>query len=320
MFHGLHSLMTQTTYQISDSLADWYKENPDDVFVGASYAHWLHSEQRSHEALDIIDRVLELDPTYRGAKYLKAVIYLSLGDYEKGWPLYIKPAGWNGETTNDPVIIYDDQGYGDFFQFARYLPLVQERCSNLIVVAKNDMLELIRDSFEDIDFQPFEHQEGRLCPITNLAYIFKTIPNTIPYLKTSCRSDIKARIGLCWDTGSRNNERYVVRVIPDHIIKPLLDRPDVIPLQKEYLKTKTFSDMAAVINNLDLVITIDTSIAHLAGALGKPVWILLSQDCDWRWGQGQLETQWYPNAKLIRQRISNDWKEVIQRIDAQLSA
>ena len=96
--------------------------------------------------------------------------------------------------------------------------------------------------------------------------------------------------------------------------------PEGMRLIRYAQKLSTFEETAALMENLDLVITVDTAIAHLAGALGRPVWTLLPFSCDWRWLAGRDDTPWYPTMRLFRQKRPRDWAEVIGRVRAELSA
>ncbi len=247
--------------------------------------------------------------------YIKGSVDLK----EQPWAAHqqwAKPSSWNGEQTNEIVTIYDDLGYGDFILFARYLPLVKQQCPNVQIVVKDSLLSLLRTSFPNITFIPYSTSiGGKVCPITDLGYIFyPTIPNE-PYLFTDIVSEKKASVGICWKTDNVNVYECAHRCIPKNIAKTLFEIPDSISLQYEELqKGSTFADTAALINTLDLIITIDTSVAHLAGALGKPTWILLPQNVAWIWNHASNKSPWYSSVELIRQNIADDWQEVANRI------
>lgn len=302
-----------------DPTLDWHKEevdkNPTDPFLLASYAYYLHADQQSNEALKVLDRALEIDPNYEKASYLKGVIYLALEDFEKGWPLFAKPGFWDGEDTTERLTIYQDQGFGDFFQFARWIPFVQQRCHNLEIACRPEMIDLLRFSFEGVNITTRLDNPLR-CPITNLGYVFKTIPKEVPYLKTNKTSNIKAKIGICWTTENIHTETFLSNAIQDYDIKPIFERFDTISLLRKDLNNAQFAEQAAIINNLDLIISTETSIAHLSGALGKSTWFLLAHD--WRWGKQQLNKIWYPTAKQFRQKEPGNWKDVIDEVIKEL--
>jgi hypothetical protein len=188
------------------------------------------------------------------------------------------------------------------------------------------------------------------CPLHGLPFAFgtrlETIPSATPYLHAPSHAAMRWRerlgaksrpwIGLAW-SGASSLLRDKTRSIPLSSLLPLLDanatfvslqkdvrsldaavlkqRPDLLDFTDEF---DDFSDTAAVIANLDLVISIDTSVVHLAGALGKPVWVLLSYVCDWRWLLDREDSPWYPTARLFRQDASWAWDGVIGRVGAAL--
>jgi hypothetical protein len=183
------------------------------------------------------------------------------------------------------------------------------------------------------------------CPLLSLplacATRMATIPAIVPYLSTPTqRQDWEARlgpkdrprIGLVW-SGNPNHRDYRKRSIPLNALAPLFDLPATfVSLQKEVragdvavLKDcntvlnlgpslKNFADTAALISKLDLVISVDTSVAHLAGALGRPVWILLPFVPDWRWLLDREDSPWYPTARLFRQTPSREWDRVLEQV------
>ena len=163
------------------------------------------------------------------------------------------------------------------------------------------------------------------CEITSLGAMLKTtldtIPQNIPYLRAWQGPPLdNIKIGLHWKTDHTIGERFFVKSIPDEVMEPLLNRDDTISLHVEDTNAKSFAETAAMVNNLSLVITGDTVIAHLAGALGIPTWILLSHDCDWRWLRKRLDSPWYPSVRLFRQKELNDWVGVINEVRSALDA
>jgi hypothetical protein len=191
-------------------------------------------------------------------------------------------------------------------------------------------------------------------PLLSLPLVFRTdlasIPAPIPYLLTepqltrefaqhfsSHSTNKNLRVGLVW-SGSPRHTRDRQRSIPlaqlsslteipgttfyslqkGPAAKELLDMPIDMNLVDLSTHLNDFSDTAAAIANLDLLITVDTAVAHLAGALGKPVWILLTRNPDWRWLLDREDSPWYPAARLFRQRTAGDWSAAIDRVQQQL--
>jgi hypothetical protein len=179
-------------------------------------------------------------------------------------------------------------------------------------------------------------------PVMSLPHRFSTtldtIPAEVPYLQVSSdpvfdfNSKAQFVIGIAWAGNPKHKNSWAEnRSLEIHYLNPLFDIPDIswVSLQvderyneaasihkKEILydtrdQIEDFADTAAVISGLDLIITVDTAVAHLAGALGKPVWVLLSFAADWRWLLDRDDSPWYPTMRLFRQKTPGDWKSVI---------
>ena len=256
-------------------------------------------------------------------------------------------------------MIYAEHGAGDAIQFARYLPLAAQRCKNLILACSAELMPIfatipgiaqIREK-EKIAVAEFD----TYLPLMSLPHVFgttlETIPATVPYVDAAAlrrrrdnpslllsESDDR-KIGIVW-AGSPTNRTDPHRSCPLREFLPILDIPGIsfFSLQKgEHQKDLTdlpshihvhdlesqlgdFGDLAVIIDQLDLVISVDTSVAHMAGALGKPVWALLSYMPDWRWMLERETTPWYPTMRLFRQNRLDDWSGVIERVAEALSS
>jgi tetratricopeptide (TPR) repeat protein len=257
---------------------------------------------------------------------------------------------WGGEVIDGKtILLHGEQGLGDTIQFCRYAPFVAARGGRVILevdkrlhplmlsLAGVDQVVPAGDSLPSFDLQ---------CPLLSLPRVFetqlKTIPSAVPYLRAtpdksaewSARlgSEDGYRIGLAW-SGNAAHHRDQMRSISLSALLKLLDtEATFISLQKDVRTTDAaalgqhsdiiqfadaltdFSDTAALISNLDLVISVDTSIAHLAGALGRPVWILLPYLPDWRWLLDRDTSPWYPTARLFRQDDTRQWGGVLARV------
>jgi len=187
------------------------------------------------------------------------------------------------------------------------------------------------------------------CPTMSLPKAFKTlvetIPSHMPYLAADPKkvndwrarmgsSDNKPKVGLVWTGNPRRfsldlSAANTRRSLRPNSLAPLAELKNIhfYSLQKDGFELTTdiglidlmadcrdFSDTAALVANLDLVISVDTSVAHLAGAMGKPVWLLNRFDSCWRWLQNREESPWYPTMKIFRQTASGDWTDVVERI------
>ncbi len=330
----------------------------------------LNYLDRRDEALDNFDRAIALDPDLAEAYWNKALLCLSLGDFEQGWPAYewrwrgateLKPRGftqpqWHGENLNGKtILLHAEQGYGDTIQFARYLPMVAQKGGNILF----ELPDSLRPLIGDVDGLAGMYRVGDTlppfdlhCPLLSLPIAFgttvATIPARVPYLRTPReRSETwqarlapiaRPRVGLVW-SGKPTHKNDHNRSIALARLEPWLSVGDVqfVSLQREYREADIpdlnrlpilrfedaltdFADTAALMSELDLVIAVDTAVAHLAGALGRPLWLLLSHIQDWRWLRGRTDSPWYPTARLFRQPQSGDWDEVIARVAEELAA
>lgn len=263
---------------------------------------------------------------------------------------------WRGDTDlrDKTVLLHADQGLGDTIQFARYAPLVAARGARVVLQVLSPLKELM-SGLEGVEAivsrgDPLPEFDCH-CPLSNLPRVFGTrledLPGPTPYLRASASrvekwetllaGRCRPRIGLTW-SGNRNNRKLRHRSIALERLLPLLsvggacfvslqkDRsdddaamllglPEIVHLGD---RLDDFADTAAAVSALDLVISIDTAIAHLAGALEKPVWILLPFTQDWRWLLDREDSPWYPSARLFRQRRVGDWDSVIERVRTEL--
>ena len=282
---------------------------------------------------------------------------LGFAEYEWRWktaeftPFKCPHPRWKGEDINNKtLLVHTEQGAGDAIQFIRYIPLVAKHCQSIILVCPQELIPLFKN-IPEIDklMPPGELQLSEFdiyVPLMSLPYIFgttlETIPANIPYLKSTNSNhinitDIQYKVGIVW-SGRSTHKSDCNRSCKITDFLPILQLPEIkfYSLQKgERRKELTqvtgniqikdlssqlnnYADTATVIEQLDLVITVDTSVAHLAGALGKNVWTLLCFNPDWRWLQKVENTPWYPTMKLFRQSQSRQWQEVIEKVQAEL--
>lgn len=268
-------------------------------------------------------------------------------------------APWNGmHIPKGRILLIGDQGYGDTIQFARYIQTAAERCEEIVLGCSAEMGPLLRDlpgvkqfchRWNDV---PGHAAHARL---SSLPLLFETrldtIPNKVPYLRAAPariaawkqRLDAQLppglkRIGLAW-TGRPthpNDRRRSLRLerllplaeagnaafvslqkpMPD-VDRPLLSRFNgMVDLSNDLTD---FGETAALMENLDLIITIDTAMGHLAGALARPVWIMLAKAADWRWLLDRSDSPWYPTARLFRQATPGGWDKPIGEVAAALA-
>jgi len=253
---------------------------------------------------------------------------------------------WQGQII-EHLFLYEDQGLGDAIQFARYLPLLKGRVRRLTLRAHPSLAPLFEENFPEITIvteNDFVGDADARCRLSSLPYFFNTTLETIPqapYLKGSSERrqawreilrPLKApRIGLVI-AGNIHFHHDRSRSLPLQTLSPLLSfgLGHFVSLQKDRAldplalsskgildaapRLKDFADTAALIDELDLVITVDTATAHLAGACGKPVFILLPFASDWRWLLSRSTSPWYGSARLFRQQKPGDWAFVIESV------
>jgi tetratricopeptide (TPR) repeat protein len=266
---------------------------------------------------------------------------------------FVEPL-WQGEPLEGSrILLHAEQGLGDTLQFVRYVPMVAAHGGNVVLEVQPRLHRLLArtSGAEKVIYRgevipPVDWQ----CPLLSLPRAFATdlhsIPARIPYVRPDPAlveiwrermAGSSVRIGLVWG-GSPTFPHERWRSIPLELLAPLTKiegtafyslqmgpsssqverlgpRVHLIDLQNEQ---EDFADTAAIVANLGLVISIDTSVAHLAGAMGKPVWILLHKSPDWRWLLDRPDSPWYPTARLFRQSTLGNWHDVIVRVEAEL--
>jgi tetratricopeptide (TPR) repeat protein len=265
---------------------------------------------------------------------------------------------WLGEESlaGRTILLHAEQGMGDALQFARYVPLVATRGARVVLEVPPPLTRLMSSVAGVAQvigrgeaLPPFDFH----CPLLSLPLAFRTvrdaIPAGVPYLFPSAERAARwkqsvpdtgvRRIGLAWAgnadfKGDRSRSIGLERLSPllsvggvaffslqkdlragDRDI--LLKHPQVTPLGEAIAD---FDDTAAIMASLDIVISSDTSVVHLAGALGRPVWILLQQVADWRWSLDRADCPWYPTARLFRQPKLDDWESVVREVAGALAA
>lgn len=314
------------------------EEIPEDL--GMSYASFLLRHGRAPEGWRY----------YESRRLSRAV---------RHHPVESRLPAWHGDPVGpgERLLVLAEQGFGDNLQFARLLPKVAERFGSVTLETWPALHKLLSRSLSEVcevvDAVPDESKFDRYCLIASLpnalALAVEDWGMPAPYLKTDSMitalwgfripAGRKRKVGLCWSGGK--SPRYRHRCdLPLAQIETLLAISEVrwISLQKRGDEAwrrqqveagrlvdlmelaESFDETAALIQNLDLVITVDTSIAHLAGGLGKPVWLLLGDDPDWRWLDSGQESPWYPSMRIFRQPSVNDWQGLVQEVKAEVSS
>jgi tetratricopeptide (TPR) repeat protein len=265
---------------------------------------------------------------------------------------------WHGEPIDGKrILLVREQGFGDQFQFLRYARVLAELGATVDVCVRAPLLEIaqrvpgVRRAWTGTPGGDYNFWVSLMSVPSCVGTELTTIPADVPYLfadeakaeqwrqRLHAVAGSRPKVGLVWaGSPTFGNDRY--RSMPLAALAPLCDLTGVawFNLQKGAAQTQLahlpetlrphdltadlndFADTAALIDGLDLVISVDTSVAHLAGALGKPVWVLLPANSDWRWLENRSDSPWYPSARLFRQTTLGDWAPVIAQVRDALHA
>jgi Flp pilus assembly protein TadD len=272
------------------------------------------------------------------------------------YPKFPQPQWFGDEDIEGKtILLYADEGLGDSIQFARYVPMVASRGARVVLAVEEAIRPLmsgLRGVAQCLPKSAALPGFDLHCPMSSLPLAFRTRPNTIPaatpYLPRPPEDRLRAwedrlgsyrglRVGLVWSGNPKNgNDRN--RSIPLRMLARILDvDATFVSLQKglrpedrtTLIGTKIidwtvdltdFLETAALASCLDLVITVDTSVAHLSGALGRPTWILLAHTPDYRWLLDRDDSPWYPTVRLFRQSQTREYGSVIERVRTELAA
>jgi tetratricopeptide (TPR) repeat protein len=336
----------------------------------------LHKLGHLDEALEAFNRALALEANLTQARFSRALVLLTRGDYAQGWaeyesrmrcpeyaagyrlpPMAGTPRPWQGEAlAGKRLLLLAEQGIGDTLQFIRYAsPLADQGARVGLHVRQAHVAGLLRNvhGLSEVhtgeavipayDYYCHLLSLPRLCGTRSL----DAVPADVPYLAAPAdrraywrqRLDAvpaRLRVGLAW-AGNPANPDDRNRSCSLHALAGLFDLPDVtwinlqLGAEREELRTMQtsildwgdeqtdYAETAALMAELDLVVTVDTSIAHAAGAMGCPVWIMLQYLADFRWLLDRTDSPWYPTARLFRQPRIGDWPAVAVEVKAALA-
>lgn len=252
---------------------------------------------------------------------------------------------FNRDITDKTVFVYYEAGFGDVVQFARYVNVLKNKCKKVIFQVQDALVPLFRHSFKGVEIIGEKDVVGEYDIHTNVMSLpFVLDDEKIPfadgyldcckdkqaYFKEKYFNTDKKKIGIVWHS-KNHHVRDMIKSIP-HVdeFKQLLaidefkfysfqvgrgveqlNGTDIVDLSQEF---KSFDDTAAALKCLDLLISVDTAVAHLAGALGVPVWLLLSFSSNWRWFLDRQDSPYYSDMKLFRQPVQGDWESVIKDV------
>jgi tetratricopeptide (TPR) repeat protein len=340
------------------------------AYKNKSMTHW--SVGNIEAALQTHEELACHTPDDADVRSQIGVMRLLLGDFAGGWPEYewrwktsqlrlpaLEKPLWDGHSLDGrTILLWPEQGLGDFVQFIRYAAWLKDRHACHVLVHGPKKLEPLLAHCEGVDdwiddlsnapvydcYAPLLHVPGILRQRSS------DFPNKVPYLSadsslvelwrdklTNFRGH---KIGIAW-RGSPTHEADSRRSIPLPAFKHLAriptiqlfslqkgpgseeadNAPEIVDIGRQLDETTgAFVETAAVLKNLDLLITCDTAIAHVAGALGMPVWVALCHVPDWRWGLTGNTTVWYPTMRLFRQPTPGDWTSVFSKIAAAITS
>jgi uncharacterized protein (TIGR03032 family) len=320
---------------------------------------------QNEAALKSFGRAIELDSEYAQAHMNQGIVLLKKGKYAQGWkdfeyrwqtarfhPFNCPQPQWHGEDiSGKTLLVHTEQGAGDAMMCARFLAQARVRCRKLILVAPENLRDLLSTARGVDEMRLPGNLPADLfdtyCPIMSLpgalGVELGNLPNDTPYLSVpehisaSCLKGVGLKVGFCW--------RGSVTMITNHHrscelkdLSPLFELPGIdwfsfqMPIcneEAEFLEMRGvtnlepelpgFARTAALASQLDQVISIDTSLVHLAGALGIPTWVILGHHTDWRWHTEDEESAWYPGMRLFRAKPGDTWPQRVERVRQSLT-
>jgi hypothetical protein len=320
---------------------------PNDAFAQAEVAL---GRRKVQEAVDLYSIAEEHGFDADACCGARWVCHMLLGDFESAWRESDRIAThgrpdvnrfWDGKSLRGQrVLIRCLHGLGDTIQYARYAPLLRKQAASLTIETQPPLKRLIQEAgLADfvMTWGEAEPRWDRQIEVIELPRIFRTtldtIPAPVPYLKAESRQALRSngrkfRVGLVWASSLYNPSRC----IPLTQLGPLFEGSEAeffsfqagenrreldrskLPIADAFDRTGCIQAAANGLSGMNLVITADTMVAHLAGALGIPVWVLLPFQADWRWMLGRDDSPWYPTMRLFRQQSAGDWSHPIARV------
>lgn len=350
----------------------WLAQHPGHGELARNLAMAYQGIQQFNSALQCLSEALEASPQDGELHLARAMAWLADGQFEAGWAEYewrfetaqvprrkFSQPTWEGDDlTGKTLLVTAEQGYGDAFQFVRFLPLLQQKGARVLMECHPGMGRIFATvAGADTVFE--RSPDGSVAQLFDCHVSLMSLPHCLnlggetmagrtPYLAVpeeieskwaEVFSDVTGlKIGFVW-AGSQTNGAGRFRSCPVEAFTPLFSTPestwvclqvgpegaDLLPCREKYPNLiilqddlTDFAQTAAAITQLDLVITIDTAVAHLAGGMGKPVFLLLPAMADWRWGRHETTTQWYPTMRLFRQPRPGDWQAVMEAVQVEL--
>ncbi|RAK59967.1 hypothetical protein DJ021_09200 [Phenylobacterium hankyongense] len=289
--------------------------------------------RRLEEAAAAFESALKVMPEHRDAALNLGLVRLAQGRWAEGWPLYeqrperlnsptfgLRSPEWRGEPlAGKRLLVWGEQGLGDQIMMARFLPRLG---ASAILAVRAPLARLLSPLAAEVIVKgdgamPLPPHDYWTLPLSLPRWqgvTVETLP-TAPYL--SGRPASRGGVGVMWRGNALPDPR---RSLPDELGRPLLALPGARSLHPDDTGARDLQDTADIIAGLDLVISVDTAVAHLAGALGKPCWLLLQRHvADWRWlWDEQMRSLWYPSIEIFRQPVQGDWLPVLAEVRRRL--
>ena len=316
---------------------------PDNPKALQHFGAMLAQLTRYDEAEAHLRRALPLAPKEQATRLSLSGVLRAQGQYAEGWALYDArfdlaeakaprpdlpfPQWRSWDVTNRKILVMPEQGLGDQIMMARFLPSLVAQGADVTLMTPPALLQLFTDSFPSVTVKdstpPFPISPPDFwLPTTDLPGLLQVTPETLPiapYLTTTADWPAllpELNIGLAtkgrpefWQDQRRSLDPATAESLRSQL------PGNVVSLHPEDSGARDFAETAALMSRLDLVVSVDTSVAHLAGALGKPCFTLIPGfGTDWRWGQDRDVALWYPTMRLYRSRTDGDWRDAIARL------
>lgn len=332
----IHTTVTIPDFKITDrhrpfdEYIQWYRlkllKEPTD-FHRYSYAKALFYDMQTKEAKYILGQCNPNEPV---TQFMLSVPTLLEGDYRTGlplreyrlqaakFPLHNIAPQWDGQPTDKKIIIWQEGGFGDVIQYARYLPRVLERAPNAKVVIDKALFPLIKHNYTEsiLKFNP--HDFELQCSLMSLPHLLEDYePNISTYLTTPDYFKDKwkhyeGKTGFVW-RGNPLHSSDPLRSLTPEEAQRLSFGKGWVSLEPQDTGAENWADTAGILINLKRVVMIDSGVGHLAGALGVPVWTLMNKHHDWRWSR-----EWYNSMRLFRCKEHSDWEPVFRQVEMAL--
>jgi hypothetical protein len=286
----------------------------------------LRAAVRPEPTEAVLREILARQPDAADVRFSLAYQLLGRGAFDEAWPLYEarteipdyrirKPQfnfpEWQGEPVGS-LLIYPEQGHGDQIMFARYAALLKRRGVKVTMVAPTPLVRL----FRTLGVNVLEGAQGLGVPHCDAWALAGSLPRFLGVHAPAAYFTAPPGgqgIGVV-GRGNPTHVKDAQRSLPPELAAELKALPGAVSLEPEDTGAADFEDTRRLIGGLERVISVDTAVAHLAAAMGKPVWLLVHHDPDWRWGWAGETTPWYPSVRVIRQTTPGDWRGVLDQV------